>query len=185
VLNLQLDPYYLAPLGLGPLTTSALQASAYMARSGATDGDFAACAARNRAAAARNPNAQVREAASAAALQQTPWAVEPLREGYVAPVGESAVCLVLAGEGKAEKMCKGRPGSTASTAPSARWAPAISRSASAKRRGEGAGDGRPEERRRGGRRRAQRRDARQEMICAKRSGTGQGDGAGDQSVGRR
>jgi acetyl-CoA acetyltransferase len=106
VLNLQLDPYYLAPLGLGPLTTSALQASAYMARSGATDGDFAACAARNRAAAARNPNAQVREAASAAALQQTAWAVEPLRHGYVAPVGESAVCLVLAGEGKAEKMCK-------------------------------------------------------------------------------
>ncbi len=42
VLNLQLDPYYLAPLGLGPLSTAALQASAYMARSGATDGDFAA-----------------------------------------------------------------------------------------------------------------------------------------------
>jgi acetyl-CoA acetyltransferase len=106
VLNLELDPYYLAPLGLGPLTTAALQASAYMARSGATDADLAALASRRRAAAARNPDAQLREAASPAALQATPWAAEPLRQGYVAPVGESAVCLIIAAEGKAEKMCK-------------------------------------------------------------------------------
>jgi acetyl-CoA acetyltransferase len=106
VLNLQLDPYYLAPLGLGPMSTAALQASAYMARSGAGDADLAAIAARNRAAGARNPNAQVREPASAAELQRTPWAVEPLRQGYVPPIGESAVCLLLAVEGKAEKMCK-------------------------------------------------------------------------------
>jgi acetyl-CoA acetyltransferase len=105
VLNLTLDPYYQAPLGLGPLATSALQASAYMARSGATDRDLAEIAARSRAAAARNPGAQVREAASADALMKTPWAVEPLRQGYVAPVGESAVCLLLAAEGRAEKMC--------------------------------------------------------------------------------
>ena len=91
ILNLQLDPYYLAPLGLGPMSTSALQASAYMARSGATDRDLAEIAARNRAAGARNPDAQLREAASADELQRTPWAVEPLREGYVPPIGESAV----------------------------------------------------------------------------------------------
>jgi len=106
VLNLQLDPYYLAPLGLGPLSTSALQASAYMARSGATDRDLAEIAARNRASAAKNPSAQLRTAASADELQRTPWAVEPLRTGYVPPIGESAVCLLLAAEGKAEKMCK-------------------------------------------------------------------------------
>jgi len=46
VLNLQLDPYYQAPLGLTPTATSALQASAYQARSGVTDADFAAIAAR-------------------------------------------------------------------------------------------------------------------------------------------
>jgi hypothetical protein len=48
----------------------------------------------------------VRSAASADDLQRTPWAVEPLREGYVPPIGESAVCLILAAEGKAEKMCQ-------------------------------------------------------------------------------
>ena len=76
-----------------------------MARTGATDADLAAVAARNRAAGARNPDDQVREAATADELQQTPWAVEPLRRGYLPPVGESATCLVLAAEGKAEKMC--------------------------------------------------------------------------------
>lgn len=106
IFNLELDPYYLAPLGLGPQSTAALQASAYLARSGTSDAELAAIAARRRAAAARNPDAQLRAPASPAELQATPWAVEPLRQGYVPPVGESAVCLLLAAEGKAEKMCK-------------------------------------------------------------------------------
>ena len=105
VLNLQLDPYYQAAIGLDPTSTAALQASAWMARTRATDRDLAALAARRRAAGARNPDAQLRDPASAEDLAKTPWAVEPLRRGYLPPVGESAVCLVLAAEGKAEKMC--------------------------------------------------------------------------------
>jgi acetyl-CoA acetyltransferase len=105
VLNLQLDPYYQAAIGLDPVSTAALQASAYMARTGITDRDLAAVAARNRAAGARNPDAQLREAVAAEALQRTPWAVEPLRTGYLPPVGESASCLVLAAEGQAERLC--------------------------------------------------------------------------------
>jgi acetyl-CoA acetyltransferase len=106
VLNLQLDPYYQAQIGLDPTATAALQASACLARTGAGDRDLAAVAARNRTAGARNPDAQVQTAATAEDLQRTPWVVEPLREGYLPPVGESAVCLVLAAEGKAEKMCE-------------------------------------------------------------------------------
>jgi acetyl-CoA acetyltransferase len=105
VLNLQLDPYYQAPLGLTPTATAALQASAYQARTGTTDADLAAVAARNRAAGTRNPDNQLRDAATADALQKTPWVVEPLRRGYLAPLGESATCLVLAAEGKAETLC--------------------------------------------------------------------------------
>src|SRR5215475_9936221 len=105
VLNLQLDPYYQAPMGLDPVSTAALQASAYMARTGATDADLARLAARSRENGSRNPDNQQREATSAEALQATPWAVEPLRRGYVPAVGESATCLVLAAEGKAERMC--------------------------------------------------------------------------------
>lgn len=105
VLNLILDPYYQAPLGLGPTSTAALQASAYMARTGTTDADLARLAAARRAAGARNPDAQLREAVSAADLAATPWAVEPLRTGYVPPIGETATCLVLAAEAQAEEMC--------------------------------------------------------------------------------
>jgi acetyl-CoA acetyltransferase len=105
VLNLQLDPYYQGAIGLDPVSTAALQASAYMARTGVTDRELAEAAARNRAAGARNPGAQLRTAASADDLMQTPWAVAPLRSGYLPPLGESAVCLVLAAEGKAERMC--------------------------------------------------------------------------------
>jgi len=106
ILNLQLDPYYQGAVGLDLASTSALQASAYMARTGAGDADLAEVAARNRAAGARNPDAWLKQPATAAELQKTPWAVEPLRQGYVAPSCESAVCLILAAEGKAEKMSK-------------------------------------------------------------------------------
>ena len=105
VLNLQLDPYYPAPLGLDPTSTAALQASAFMARSGATDSDLATVAARNRTNGARNADNQVRTAADAAELAKSPWSVEPLRQGYLPPIGETATCMVLAAEGKAEKLC--------------------------------------------------------------------------------
>src|SRR5256712_5943265 len=48
VLNLELDPYYPAPLGLGPSATAAPPASALMARTGATGPDFAGVAAPHR-----------------------------------------------------------------------------------------------------------------------------------------
>lgn len=106
VLNLQLDPYYQAAMGLDATSTAALQASAYMARTGTSDRDLAEVAARNRHAAARNTDAQVRQSTTPVALMKTPWAVRPLRTGYVPPIGESAVCLLMAAEGKAEQMCE-------------------------------------------------------------------------------
>src|SRR5512144_374162 len=105
VYNLQLEPYYQAAIGLDPTSTAALQASAYMARTGTSDATLAAVAARNRAAGARNPDAQLREAVPAEALQATPYKVRPLRHGYVPAIGESATCLVLAAEGRAEALC--------------------------------------------------------------------------------
>jgi acetyl-CoA acetyltransferase len=105
VQNLELDPYYHAPLGLTPTATAALQGSAYMARTGVGDRELAEVAARNRTAGARNPDALLREAATAEALARTPWAIAPLRKGYLPVLGDSAVCLVLAAEGKAEAMC--------------------------------------------------------------------------------
>jgi len=105
VLNLQLDPFYHASLGLDHVSTSALQASAYMAAKGVDDAALAEVVARNRNAGAKNPDTQLRKATTAKDLQATPFSVTPLREGYLPPIGETATCLVLAAEGRAEKMC--------------------------------------------------------------------------------
>lgn len=105
VANLQLDPYYQAPIGLDLWSTAALQASAYMHRTGTTDRDLAAVAARNRTAGARNPDNQVRQSVTPEDLLRTAWVVEPLRTGYLPPIGESATCMILAAEGKAEALC--------------------------------------------------------------------------------
>jgi len=105
VLNLQLDPFYFGAIGLDPVATSALQASAFMEHSKKSDHDFAAIAARNRAAGVRNPDALLREVADPEVLSESEWVTGPLRRGYMSPYGETAVCLVLAAEGKAEAMC--------------------------------------------------------------------------------
>lgn len=105
VLNLQLDPFYQSPIGLDPVSTAALQASALMAKHQLTDADLARIVARNRSAGANNPDALLQQAVRPEELEQSPWKVSPLRQAYLATKGETAVCLVLAAEGKAETMC--------------------------------------------------------------------------------
>jgi len=105
VTNLQMDPYYHAPLGVDAVASAALQASMVLARTGLGDRDLAILAARNREAGAHNSDAQLRVPATPEELQATPFVVEPLRAGYIPPVGETATCLILAAEGKAERMC--------------------------------------------------------------------------------
>jgi acetyl-CoA acetyltransferase len=105
VSNIRFDPYYQAAIGLDETAASAMQASAYMAARGVSDRDLAEVAARNRASGAKNRLAQLRTAATADELARGEWAVEPFRKTYVPPIGESAVCLILAAAGKAERMC--------------------------------------------------------------------------------
>ncbi len=56
----QLDPYYLAPLGVDPLSLAGLQARVLLDRGKATERDFAEVVVRSRRQALDNPNAQVR-----------------------------------------------------------------------------------------------------------------------------
>jgi acetyl-CoA acetyltransferase len=59
VLSRQLDPYVMAPLWPDAVSLAALQARAWLERSGRSEGDLAAVAARSRAAAKANPFATV------------------------------------------------------------------------------------------------------------------------------
>ena len=107
VLNLQLDPYYQAPLGLDPIATAALQASAYMARTGATDRDLAD----GRGAQPRRRRAQPRRAGARGGQRPRSCSRRRGRSSRCARAtcrrsARAPTCLVLAAEGKAEKMCE-------------------------------------------------------------------------------
>lgn len=97
VMTLQLDPYYLAPLGLDQLSYAALQASA----AGADRAELDTIVRRSRADGRRNPYAlDLPDALSDA------FAVEPLREDDVAPVTDGAAAVVLAAGDRARELCE-------------------------------------------------------------------------------
>ncbi|MCD0451262.1 thiolase domain-containing protein [Actinocorallia sp. API 0066] len=86
------DPYYLAPLGVDSVSMAALQARAYLTRSGAKEGDLTAVAARSRAAGRNNPYALHLDEPS----PDAPYDVAPLRAHDVAPEADGAAVVVLA-----------------------------------------------------------------------------------------
>lgn len=93
----QLDPYYLAPLGLDPVSLAGIQASALVASGKATEADFASVVAASRRNAASNPNAQLSDAgASVEALLAEPYFRQPLRKHDCPPVSDAAVAVVMA-----------------------------------------------------------------------------------------
>lgn len=96
IMTLQLDPYYLAPLGLDQLSYAALQASAL----GAGRAELDAIARRSRADGRRNPYALDLP-------EELPdgYAVEPLKASDVAPITDGAAAVVLAAGDRARELC--------------------------------------------------------------------------------
>jgi acetyl-CoA acetyltransferase len=102
IMTLQLDPYYLAPLGPDQVSLAALQAQAYLRRSGAKEDDLRAVAARSRAAGRANPHApDLPEPAS-----DDPYEVAPLRPYDIAPITDGAAAIVLAAGDTARELCE-------------------------------------------------------------------------------
>jgi acetyl-CoA acetyltransferase len=105
VLNLLLDPFYVAPLGLDAVSAAALQARRYMDRFGITRAQAAAIAVKNRRHALQNPYAQIaRESTVGEVLGSAPL-TEPLHELDCAPITDGACAVLLAAEGAAERLC--------------------------------------------------------------------------------
>src|SRR5579872_6645157 len=74
----QLDPYYLAPLGVDPVSLAAIQAQALIDSGKATERDFADVVVRSRANARSNPNAQLSGSYRAEELLAQPYYTAPL-----------------------------------------------------------------------------------------------------------
>ena len=103
----QLDPYYLAPLGIDPVSLAGLQARALLDSGKATERDLAEVVANSRRSAASNPNAQLADAgASAEALLAQPYFRNPLRKHDCPPISDGAVAVVMARGDRARALCE-------------------------------------------------------------------------------
>ncbi len=102
----QLDPYYLAPLGVDPDSLAGLQARALLDSGKATERDFAETVVRNLRSAKDNPKAQVSGDRSVDALLAAPYTRAPLRAHDCPPVSDGAVAVVLARGDRARSLCE-------------------------------------------------------------------------------
>jgi len=102
----QLDPYYLAPLGIDPTSLAGLQARALLDSGKATERDFAEVVVRARANAKNNPNAQLSGDLNVDALLKEPYVRAPLRKHDLPPISDGAVAVVLARGDKARAVCE-------------------------------------------------------------------------------
>ena len=105
VLALQLDPYLLAPLWPDSVSIAALQARLGLDAGLWTEKDMAAVAARSRAAAMSNPQAQVSGEVAVSELLERPYVAEPLRAHDCAPVGDGAAVVIIAAASRARELC--------------------------------------------------------------------------------
>jgi acetyl-CoA acetyltransferase len=101
----QLDPYYLAPLGLDPVSLAGVQARALIDSGMATERDFAEVVARSRANAKSNPNAQLSGSFDVDGLLAEPYHTAPLRRHDLPPISDGAAAVILARGDKARQLC--------------------------------------------------------------------------------
>lgn len=106
VLATQLDPYTLTPLWPDAVSLAALQARAWMEKTGKSDRDLAEIAVRSRRDAKANPNATVSGDYDVEKLLAEPKLFDPLRKHDCAPICDGAAALVLVAGDRAKKVCK-------------------------------------------------------------------------------
>lgn len=104
VLALQLDPYLVAPLWPDSVAIAGIQARLGLESGRWSELDLAEVAARNRAAAASNPAAQVSGTTPAVELLNSPYVADPLRAHDIAPITDGAAVLVLASTERARDI---------------------------------------------------------------------------------
>jgi acetyl-CoA acetyltransferase len=105
---MEMDPFFLAPIGADPLTFAALQARAAIAAGIADERAMAEVAVRSRRDAKQNPDAQVSGDGDVDALLSEPYVRAPLRRHDLPPITDGAAAMVLATGDRARQL-RGRP----------------------------------------------------------------------------
>ena len=102
---MEMDPYYLAPLGTDAASFAAIQARALIDAGKVTERQMAEIAARTRRDAKDNPNAQVTGDFGVNALLAEDYVNAPLRRHDLPPVTDGACAVVIARADKARELC--------------------------------------------------------------------------------
>ena len=103
---MEMDPYYLAPLGVDAMTFAGLQAQALVERGAVTERQMAEIAARTRRDAKDNPFAQVSGDFDVDALLAEDYVRSPLRRHDLPPITDGASAVVIARGDKARELCE-------------------------------------------------------------------------------
>ncbi|GAA3384141.1 lipid-transfer protein [Cryptosporangium minutisporangium] len=104
VYPMEMDPYYLAPLGADVVSFAALQARILLDAGLVTERQMATVAARARGAAQGNPYAQVSGEFDVDALLEDDYVRNPLRRHDLPPITDGACAVVIARGDKAREL---------------------------------------------------------------------------------
>jgi len=102
---MEMDPFYLAPLGADAMSFAALQARALLDSGKVTERQMAEIAARTRRDAKESPYAQVKGDFDADALLREDYVRSPLRKHDLPPITDGACAMVIARADKAKELC--------------------------------------------------------------------------------
>jgi len=98
ITNAMFDPIYYRPLGLDAISSSALQAQAYIDRRGARAEDWAMISVKNHGNAKLNPLAQLPMDLTVEQVLTSRRIADPLRLLDCSPISDGACALILAAE---------------------------------------------------------------------------------------
>ena len=102
---MEMDPFYLAPLGADQVSLAALQARVLLESGTVTERQMAEVAVRTRRDAMANPVAQVAGEHDADELLAEDYVCAPLRRHDLPPITDGAAAVVIARGDRAREMC--------------------------------------------------------------------------------
>jgi acetyl-CoA C-acetyltransferase len=106
IFNQAFDPIYDRLLGMDAISSSALQARAYMHRYGITEEQCAKVSVKNHRNAKNNPYAHVALDITVEDVMKSPMLAEPIKRLDTSPISDGACAIILATEEKAKKAAK-------------------------------------------------------------------------------
>ena len=104
--NKSYDPFFLRPIGMNYIISSAMMATKYMHRYHVAEHDYALMAAQNHIAAVNNKFAHIKTEYSVEQILESPIISWPLHQHEICPVSSyGAAAIILASEEKAKSLC--------------------------------------------------------------------------------